>query len=207
MHAPARYRAVAVGATIALAATIVGYAAWAEPENSAVNPAGTTVRAPLNTGNIHQKRDGGIEVAAGSPPYGLIVHGTPATGRVGIGTANPSEKLDVKGSVNLTGSIRTYLDYESGGIDLGSTGELLSRSFYTDTLGNVHHSMDWTPDLAWLTIQSIDVTSGTCSRTFPACPPGWNEYETFTLHPTCKVSGTPYYGGAVRTCVQAIPTP
>jgi hypothetical protein len=66
--------------------------AWTEP---IANPPSGNVSAPLNVGPTGQVKRGGLILNTGGAPNGLIV----ATGSVGIGTANPSYKLEVVGDV------------------------------------------------------------------------------------------------------------
>jgi len=62
---------------------IIGYAvlAWTEPSTT---PPGGDVAAPINTGSVTQTKTGGLNIA----------------GNVGIGTTNPSQKLEVNGNIN-----------------------------------------------------------------------------------------------------------
>src|SRR3989344_5186351 len=76
----------------------VVFAAWQEPSQA---PPGGNVDTPLNTGLTGQIKSGNLQVNA------LGVQGTGNAflvpyGNVGIGTATPSEKLEVSGSVKIS---------------------------------------------------------------------------------------------------------
>lgn len=74
--------------------------AFTEPS---VAPPGNNVSAPLNVGNLSQTKIGGLilnwgtDGATGGAANGLAV----AQGNVGIGTVNPTAKLDVQGKVKI----------------------------------------------------------------------------------------------------------
>ncbi len=72
--------------------------AWQEPSQT---PPGGNVDTPLNTGSIGQSKAGGLILNTGNAANGLIV----ATGSVGIGTNNPSQKLDVNGNIHAAGDV------------------------------------------------------------------------------------------------------
>jgi len=83
-------------------------AAWVDPTES---PPNGNLPAPINVGGALQTKTGalvlnkGLLVNTDNVPYGLIV----ATGDVGIGTLEPSYKLDVAGALRLqpTSSVLT----------------------------------------------------------------------------------------------------
>jgi len=70
--------------------------AWTEPSQA---PPGDNITPPLNSGPDAQSKDGGLIINTGGAEYGLSV----ALGKVGIGTLNPSEKLEVDGDVKAQG--------------------------------------------------------------------------------------------------------
>jgi hypothetical protein len=63
--------------------------AWTAP--SSLPPGGNT-SAPLNTSSTGQTKTGGLILNTIGAPYGLSV----AAGNVGMGTLNPSAKLDIR---------------------------------------------------------------------------------------------------------------
>jgi len=69
--------------------------AWTEPSQT---PPGGNVNAPLNVGNTGQSKSGGLIINTGGAATGLVVD----KGNVGIGTASPSQKLEVNGSILAT---------------------------------------------------------------------------------------------------------
>jgi hypothetical protein len=81
---------------------LVGYLvlAWTEPTTT---PPGGNVPAPLNVGSVDQIKSGGLSVGAFISRFGTIL--ARDSGNVGIGTANPSQKLDISGNVYTTGNI------------------------------------------------------------------------------------------------------
>jgi len=68
--------------------------AWIEPKES---PPSGNLPAPINVGSLGQTKAGGLILNTGGAAYGLIV----ATGSVGIGVTQPSEKLDVDGNLKV----------------------------------------------------------------------------------------------------------
>src|SRR3989338_6585981 len=62
-------------------------------------PPGSNTPAPLHVGAAGQTKTGGLILNTGGASYGLIVD----KGNVGIGTVNPSAKLEVSGDVKATG--------------------------------------------------------------------------------------------------------
>jgi len=68
--------------------------AWVEPGGS---PPNGNLPAPINVGNLGQVKAGGLMLNTAGAPYGLIV----ASGNVGVGVLNPSQKLDVAGALRL----------------------------------------------------------------------------------------------------------
>lgn len=85
--------------------------AWTEPSSS---PPGDNVSAPLNTSINAQSKEGALVIGADSSmTTGLIVW----HGKVGIGTTNPSQKLEINGStvyVKVKGTADTGLILDGG---------------------------------------------------------------------------------------------
>src|SRR3989338_11278666 len=65
------------------------------------NPPSGNAPAPLNVSSSGQSKSGGLILNTGGATNGLIVD----KGNVGIGTANPSVKLQVVGDIKTSGSI------------------------------------------------------------------------------------------------------
>lgn len=82
---------------IIIGVTVKVVSAWVEPNQI---PPGGNIAAPLNTGNVGQAKQGGLTLNIGGATYGLIVD----KGLVGIGTTAPGEKLEVNGSIKLSGN-------------------------------------------------------------------------------------------------------
>ena len=85
---------------------------WTEPTQT---PPEGNVLAPLNVGPTGQSKAGGLILNTGGAVNGLIVD----KGSVGIGTTNPSQKLDVAGQIHATGDICTD---QGGGVCLSTGG-------------------------------------------------------------------------------------
>ena len=78
----------------------------------------------------------------------MTLVGDPSDGRVGIGTTNPSQKLDVSGSVNInedlnvTGNISgNNLELRGGSNDIQFTRNILSNFLLTDSTNNLKLSL------------------------------------------------------------------
>ncbi len=85
---------VIIGVVLGLSIQFV--AAWTEP---AQKPPAGNLEAPINTSNIGQLKQGNLVLNTnGTWANGLIV----ANGNVGIGTTNPTQKLDVAGNARAT---------------------------------------------------------------------------------------------------------
>ena len=70
---------------------------WSSPTAAAP---GNNVDNPLNVGSAGQVKSGGLTLNTGGAATGLIVQ----NGNVGIGTATPTQKLDVNGVINVRGN-------------------------------------------------------------------------------------------------------
>jgi len=88
---------------ICLAIASYAIAQWTEPTST---PPGDNVSTPLNVSNVGQSKAGGLILNTGGATNGLIVD----QGNVGIGTTEPSEKLDVDGQIHATDDICTDLN-------------------------------------------------------------------------------------------------
>ncbi len=75
------------------------FAAFTAP---ATAPPGADAYAPLHTGSDAQSKVGGLLLNTGGATNGLIVQ----FGNVGIGTTNPSQRLEINGNVQISGTIR-----------------------------------------------------------------------------------------------------
>jgi len=98
---------------------------WTEPTQT---PPEGDVLAPLNVGPTGQSKAGGLILNTGGAVNGLIVD----KGSVGIGTTNPSQKLDVAGQIHATGDICTD---QGGGVCLSTGGGGLI-CIYISRVGN-----------------------------------------------------------------------
>lgn len=93
-------------------------------------------------------------------------------GKVGMGTDNPQNKLEVTGNIKANGNI-----YFTGSICDGS-GKCLS-SFPDETLvEGVHTEEDCV--VADGDVVSTDVANNQCRFTGSACPTGWTKYLTWS---------------------------
>ena len=108
---------IAFVVSVLAASVIVGYVAlaWTEPGSPAPNG---NVDAPINIGAIAQTKTGDLKIGTGltitsvGSAFDLMANDDSHTGykltvgqdgSVGIGTTNPTQKLDVTGNVNGTG--------------------------------------------------------------------------------------------------------
>ncbi len=151
-------------------ASLVAYAGWFKP--TAI-PTGGNVAAPLAPTGEGQFKAGGLWLnSGGSSEKGLVVLGDDDSGYVGIGTDNPGAKLDLVGSLYLTGIIKP-----NG--NAGSNDQILGRT----TVGR----MDWVNRYAWLTLTSPSDSwwSGGGEEPPPPPPPGAGCGTSF---PQCSVN-------------------
>jgi len=70
--------------------------AWTAPTQA---PTGGNVAAPINVGSVEQYKSGALGIGGVFKAYSDAIF----SGKVGIGTASPSQKLDVAGNVKGTG--------------------------------------------------------------------------------------------------------
>jgi len=181
-----------------IAAALVAFAGWSEPTKG-VNDA--SLSASLNRGAIDQEKLGGLAInlngASGENLFGLVVFGKPRTGFVGIGTANPAERLDIVGDLLIEGLIKP--DGQPG----SSVNELLTISSPS--------KISWQPDTAWLAIPKINIhtSPGNCIPVFPACSQIGSDWSQFGdpvgqfsgCGPPPPLGGPPFtYGGELRIC-------
>ena len=75
------------------------FAAFTAPTTA---PPGADAYAPLHTGSDAQSKVGGLLLNTGGATNGLIVQ----FGNVGIGTTNPTAKLDIAGNMNVAGDVK-----------------------------------------------------------------------------------------------------
>ncbi|MEK7611988.1 MAG: hypothetical protein AAB407_01460 [Patescibacteria group bacterium] len=161
------------------------YGGWINFSNN--NPPQLNVAEPLNVGPVGQTKLGRLDLNTNKTALsGLEL----ISGRVGIGTNNPQELLDVNGNVGLTGSL-----VMSGGF--GSKDDILANVNALQQL--------WVSDIAWLTIQRIDTYDaayGGCMEIFPICPSGWIMHELFPVSPPpcTETLGTSSIGKQTRIC-------
>lgn len=184
---------------------LVAHGGWWIPTQ--LTPPQNNVVRPVTTGVSGQTKLGALILNTGlSAPSGLTVYGNaiPAgcatgsgAGCVGIGTTNPSEKLDVVGNINLSGiagnpTVRGLIKPN------GDQGLVWQNLIATGPNG-----MSWEHDNAWMTIQRIDINAGgTCTSFFPGCPAGWIEYGTHVFNASCSQTPVWTYGNAIRVCFQ-----
>ena len=88
--------ALVFGIIVICFAVAVYVSAWTEP---GVAPPGDNVPAPLNASSEAQQKIGGLLLNTGGFPNGLIVD----QGNVGIGTPDPSAKLEISGVAGVDG--------------------------------------------------------------------------------------------------------
>lgn len=139
-------------AGIALLLGVMRVQGFSEPTSS---PPTQNFPATLNTGSLTQARLGFLGVNQAGAPIGLVVSGDPSKGKVGIGTLDPAQKLEVIGNIFLTGLLKPY----------GRPGQ--NDQILTRTSGQVR--MDWTDRYAWLALTSNVNAPPTCAS---ACPGG-----------------------------------
>ncbi len=116
---------------------------WADPTSG---PPAQSLQAPLTPTNIGQIKFGGLTLNAGAlDAVGLAILGGDSKGFVGIGTANPTEKLDIVGNLLLSG----YLGFSGGS---GQSDQIVGVTPDGKT--------NWTDRYTWLTLVGQPGTGG-----------------------------------------------
>ena len=92
------YKLVSLTFSVLVLCFAVGFyvLGWTPPT---AEPPGNNVDSPLNVGSDAQYKSGGLILNTGGADNGLIID----KGNVGIGTTTPQAKLDVNGSIIVTG--------------------------------------------------------------------------------------------------------
>ena len=146
------------------------FAQWQEPPQP---PPGGNIPAPLNVGPVGQAKIGGLIINTGGAPVGFIVDddGDSIKGRVGIGTTNPTEKLDVAGDIR----VRNIPDCDT--VDTDTEGKLICGE---DELGLCLTGTGECPEgeiIKGITVSESCVVTPICVDTelpSPQCPPGFD---------------------------------
>jgi len=99
--------------------------AWTSPTS---NPPEGNVSGPINISAVGQIKQGGLMINTAGADVGLIV----ASGKVGIGTENPTATLDVDGDITAEGIIIADGDIEAGGMNT-----LIDKEFLENRLANL----------------------------------------------------------------------
>jgi len=172
--------------------------AWVGPT---VAPTGGNVDAPINVGSVTQIKTGAFWAG------GLLSSaGGYFADQVGIGVVSPTEKLEVDGSVVVTGNINTSDVY------LTSIGKWTSELYPTWLVNNQHTAANCSG--AGGTV----ITSGAnkfCKFAGASCPVGWVIYSnwmttspsycSYPAHYPCKTpctTGSHAFANTAReTCV------
>ncbi len=134
------------------------------------------------------------------------------TGDVGIGTANPSTKLEVVGTVKATGLQATSLQITGG------TGPLTGKVLTSDASGNASWSIQTVQTIRWdkwvkYSVRNV-AAGGSESNTFAlirhqnGCNNGWIQKETNNYIETVTIMNQPpiYTAISETTCVRVDPT-
>lgn len=162
--------------------------AFNEPPSASLD---LSVNVPLNVGAVAQAKLGGLALNSGKGDTGLIVYDfiNPGLEKLGIGLADPLEKLHLLGNWNIDGIIKP------DGL-IGRTDDVLTNVF--------GQQMEW-GNVAWLSIQRIDVVlAGSCVQIWPDCPEGWTNYGDQIFSDACLLGDGVYTGwNATRVCYQS----
>ncbi len=97
---------------------------------------GTLSAGNISSGAMGQNTGGGNYSFPGKLSVGTSTPSTVAdslyvTGSVGIGTVTPNYKLDVNGSINISGADGNYLRWQAGDAEIGETGYNLTFKTWT----------------------------------------------------------------------------
>ena len=96
-----QFKGIILGITISICLLGISVLfAWTEPT---LNPPQGNVSGPINISNTGQSKSGGLILNTGGAVTGLVVD----KGNVGIGTNNPTKKLEVNGDILATGDVCT----------------------------------------------------------------------------------------------------
>jgi hypothetical protein len=183
---------------------------------SSSNPPSGNTDAPINVGDSQQNKLGSLFINTGSNPWaiGLTVFGNSIFhGNVGVGTVNPTTKLDVNGDVRTkgiyitntgnapAGSVLTLSDPATGntvwgpaGSTSNSTTTIIQGEDFTWT--SVNAGEDTATYLATAEISSKEGGDG-------YCPAGCGSGSGWGGGDTCDTSGALTYTcgvDEVRTC-------
>ncbi|PIR88951.1 MAG: hypothetical protein COU07_03595 [Candidatus Harrisonbacteria bacterium CG10_big_fil_rev_8_21_14_0_10_40_38] len=177
--------------------------AFSEPTNTDYNQ---SIPSTLNNGSVTQHKLGNLILNSQNWfGEGLIVYdfNNPQDAKFGIGTENPSERLQVLGDVFVSGVINVL---NSGGLDYGQDNQFLLRVR--------NNQMDWDFSSAWLSIPQIMTvdTNGNCTVAIADCPTDWtvpdsriwNEYASSVVYlNNCPLTPGVYIGRQAKLCYRA----
>jgi hypothetical protein len=155
------------------AAALVAYATdWSDPITT---PPSQSIAAPLSPTNVGQVKFGGLQLNTElGDAIGLAILGGNGKGFVGIGTTNPTEKLDVTGNILVAG----YLNFSGG------PGDPYEEQIVGITPDG---KTNWTDRYAWITLLGQPGTGG------PYCGNGYcsNGETCSTCSVDCGICGGP----------------
>jgi len=168
--------------------------AWTSPTS---DPPGGNVSGPINISTEGQTKEGGLMLNTEGADVGLIV----LKGKVGIGTENPSVKLDVKGKIFSTDNISTEGQiYATDDICIGSGACLSDMNNFlgSQSLVNSVHTYKNCTDAGGEVVDSdtglpqcrfSNGVESFCEVYFSsyfysdkniACPSGWTQYKNYS---------------------------
>ncbi|MDP2820821.1 MAG: hypothetical protein Q8O39_01275 [bacterium] len=176
--------------------------AWTEPT---LNPPQGNISGPINISNTGQSKAGGLILNTGGAAVGLVVD----KGNVGIGTANPKNKLEVTGIGNVVFNT-------SGNVGIGvmSPGYKLHVSDAIHASGDIKTDKDVCTNLGclneliaivnpWLVngihrasqcsaiggnVVYVSPGMAVCQYPSSSCPSGWRSYLNWST-----TQSVPYY--------------